>query len=314
MLDIKFIRENTQAIQQVAEQKGIDVQVNELIQIDAERLKTLRSVESLRNQRNKASAKIAMLLLQGKNDEAEMLKDGVRDLNVGLADYDSKLAEINERFKQLMFLIPNLASPDTPVGKSDADNVEIKRVGTPPIFDFEPMDHITLAQRLNLLDIPRGVKVSGSRGYFLKNAGLHLHRAVQQLVIDLLSNRGFTVMDVPILLREEALLNTGFFPTGEDQTYHLPADEKWLVGTSEVPLVSYFANEVISVERPVYLAGISNCFRREAGSAGRDVHGLYRVHQFAKVEQVVLCQNDLNTSLEVFEQITRNAEYILGFL
>jgi seryl-tRNA synthetase len=143
---------------------------------------------------------------------------------------------------------------------------------------------------------------------------LYLHRAVQQLAIDVLAERGFTILDVPLLMREETLLNTGFFPTGRDQTYELPYDQRWLVGTSEVPLVSYYANEVVDVEEPIRLAAVSNCFRREAGSAGRDVHGLYRVHQFAKVEQVVLCKQDLSISLQMFEAITKNAEDILIML
>jgi seryl-tRNA synthetase len=191
--------------------------------------------------------------------------------------------------------------------------VEVKRVGEPPQFDFPAQDHVTLTAGLGLLDIPRGVKVAGSRGYFLKNAGTHLHRAVQQLAIDLLAGRGFTIMDVPVLVREDALQNTGFFPTGRDQTYHV-MDDKWLTGTSEVPLISYYANEIVDVTEPIRLAGVSNCFRRETGSAGRDVHGLYRVHQFAKVEQVVLCQNDLDVSLEILRQLTQNAEDILNML
>lgn len=314
MLDIDFIRENAERIQRVAVQKRIEVDVEELLRINEERLTLLRSVEALRNRRNKASEEIAALLRERKGDEAEARKESARELNVGLGAHESKLAVTAARLVQLMVLIPNVVSPDTPIGVSDADNVEIKRVGAPPGFDFEPRDHVALAEGLGLIDLPRGVKVAGSRGYFLKNAGLHLHRAVQQLAIDLLSDRGFITMDVPMLAREEALLNTGFFPTGRDQTYHLPTDGKWLVGTSEVPLVSYYANEVIDVERPICLAGVSNCFRREAGSAGRDVHGLYRVHQFSKVEQVVFCRNDLAASLELFEQITRNAEDILELL
>jgi seryl-tRNA synthetase len=314
MLDIRFIRENAEVIQEVAKAKGIDVSVTELLDVDAQRLALLRKVEELRHQRNTGSARIAQLLKEAKTAEANQWKEQVRHINEELARFESQLSEVENRFNELMLLIPNIVSPDTPPGESDADNVEIKRVGEPPKFDFEPKDHVTLAENLGILDIPRGVKVAGSRGYFLKNAGLQLHRAVQQLAIDLLANRGFTVMDVPLLVREEALVNTGFFPTGRDQTYHLEKDQKWLIGTSEAPLVSYYANEIVDVDEPIRLAAVSMCFRREAGSAGRDVHGLYRVHQFSKVEQVVLCRNDLETSLRMFEEITKNAEDILAML
>jgi seryl-tRNA synthetase len=314
MLDIKFIRENAEVIKQVARAKGIDVSVDELLEVDAQRLAIRREVEQLRHERNAGSAQIAQLLKEAKTDEANQWKEKVRQVNETLAHFESQLSEFEHRYWQLMLLMPNIVSPDTPVGESDADNVEIKRVGEPPQFDFQPKDHVTLAENLGILDIPRGVKVAGSRGYFLKNAGLQLHRAVQQLALDLLADRGFTVMEVPLLVREDTLVNTGFFPIGRDQTYHLEKDQRWLVGTSEVPLVSYYADEVVDVEEPIRLAAVSNCFRREAGSAGRDVHGLYRVHQFSKVEQVVLCRNDLETSLKVFEEITKNAEDILAML
>ena len=314
MLDIKFIRENAEIVKQAAKAKGIDVSIDELLEIDAERLQLLRKVEQLRHERNESSTTIARLLKEDKAAEANRWKEKVRDINETLAGLESRLSEVERRYKDLMLLVPNIVSPDTPYGESDADNVEIKRVGEPPKFDFPPKDHVALAENLGILDIPRGVKVAGSRGYFLKGAGLFLHRALQQLAIDVLADRGFTVMEVPVLVREDALVNTGFFPLGREQTYELPKDGRWLVGTSEVSLVSYFANEIVDVGEPIRLAAVSHCFRREVGSAGRDVHGLYRVHQFAKVEQVVLCQNDPETSLRMFDEITKNAEDILEML
>ena len=314
MLDIKFIRDNAELVQQAAKAKGIDVSVDELLDIDAERLRLLRQVEQLRHERNESSTAIARLLKEGKAVEANRWKEKVRNINETLAGLESRLSEVERRYKDLMLLVPNVVSPDTPFGESDADNVEFKRVGEPPKFDFPPKDHVALAENLGILDIPRGVKVAGSRGYFLKGAGLLLHRALQQLAIDLLADRGYTVMEVPVLVREDALVNTGFFPLGREQTYELPNDGKWLVGTSEVSLVSYYANEIVDVGEPIRLAAVSHCFRREVGSAGRDVHGLYRVHQFAKVEQVVICRNNLETSLRMFDEITKNAEDILQML
>ncbi|MFD1674514.1 serine--tRNA ligase [Alicyclobacillus fodiniaquatilis] len=314
MLDIKFIRENADAIQQVALAKGLNVSVTELLEVDATRLTLLRQIETLRHRRKTHSAQIEQLLQAKQQAEANRHKAQVRQINEELARLEAQFAKTVQRYTELMLLIPNIISPDTPFGASDADNVEIMRVGEPTVFAFPAKDHVTLAENLGMLDFPRGVKVAGTRGYFLKNAGLYLHRAVQQLALDVLYARGFTAMDVPLLVRETAMENTGGFPTGRDQTYHLPMDQKWLVGTSEVPLVSYHANEIVDIEEPIRLAAISNCFRREAGSAGRDVHGLYRVHQFAKVEQVVLCKNDLDTSLQLFEEITKNAQDILAML
>ena len=314
MLDIKFIRANIELIQRIANQKKIDVKVDELITLDTTRLELLRQVEALRSQRNHVSTQIATWLKTGNMAEAETWKDRGKDVNRELAVLEEQLKYTLAHFDEMMLLIPNVISSDTPLGESDADNVEIRKVGEIPTFDFEPLDHVTLAQNLGILDVGRAVKIAGSRAYILKDAGFQLHRAVQQMALDVLQSRGFTLMEVPMFANTEALVNTGFFPTGRDQTYHLPVDDKWLVGTSEVPLVSYLSDEVIDVEQPLYLAAVSTCFRREVGSAGRDVHGLYRVHQFAKVEQVVLCRNDEETSLALFEQITRNAEDILELL
>jgi seryl-tRNA synthetase len=208
-------------------------------------------------------------------------------------------------------LVPNVVSPDTPYGLSDADNAEIKRVGLPPVTDYPLKDHVALGELHGLIDIPRGVKTAGTRNYYLKGNGVLLHRAVQQLALDLLIAKGFTLLDVPLIVRTEALNNTGFFPLGEEQTYRIASEDKWLIGTSEAPLVTYYANEIVDAHNPIRLAAASTCFRNEVGSAGRDVHGLYRVHQFAKVEQVILCQADAELSNTMLQEITENAEELL---
>lgn len=332
MLDIQFIREHAAILQDVAKAKGIDVSIETLLALDERRRELLHRVETYRRDRNVVSRQIAQALReaaanqtpvqqdvagQAASDgllEPDALKRQARRINEQLVAVEAEQAAVEAQFHDLMLWVPNIVSPDTPLGDSDADNVEAKRVGVPPTFDFDPLDHVALMQSLDMLDVERGVKIAGSRGYVLKNAGLQLHRGVQQLAIDLLAARGFTVMDVPVLVRGQSLDNTGFFPSGRDQTYELPRDDLWLVGTSEVPLVSFFAGEVVDVRAPIRMAGVSNCFRREAGSAGRDVRGLYRVHQFAKVEQVVLCENDVATSLALFEELTRNAEDLLEML
>ncbi|SDO26842.1 seryl-tRNA synthetase [Paenibacillus sp. yr247] len=315
MLDMKWIRNHQDQVKEAAISKGVECPLDELLEVDEKKRFLHHEVDQLRTERNRVSAQIAQFIAQKKMGEAENLKDQVRGWNRTLMEYEQELAKYEERFKELMLTVPNLVSPETPLGTSDHDNVVLKVVGQPTVFEFEPRDHMQIGEELDMFDFPRGVKVAGSRNYYLKGMGLYLHRAVQQLALDLLSDRGFTLMDVPLMVREETLVNAAFFPAGKDQTYELQDENKWLVGTSEGPLVSYYANEIVDIsEGPIQLAAVSNCFRKEAGSAGRDVRGLYRVHQFAKVEQVVLCENDPAIADQLLNQITRNAEDILDLL
>ncbi|MZQ85196.1 serine--tRNA ligase [Paenibacillus sp. 5J-6] len=315
MLDIKWIRNNQDQVREAAVQKGMDCPLEELLDVEEKKRQLQHRIDLLRAERNRATARIASYMAEKNRSEADALKEQVRSWNVSLAADEEELANYEQRFKELMLTVPNLFSPDTPEGATDQDNVVVKIVREPATFTFEPRDHLQIGEDLDILDIPRGVKVAGTRNYYLKGMGLYLHRAVQQLAIDLLTDRGFTVMDVPLMVREETLVNAAFFPAGKDQTYELQDENKWLVGTSEGPLVSYYANEIVDLsEGPIQLAAVSNCFRKEAGSAGRDVRGLYRVHQFAKVEQVIVCKNDPEMADLMMEQITRNAEDILDLL
>lgn len=313
MLDIRYIRENPQVVQEVAGHKGIDVSIDDILKYDVERRKMLQEVEQYRKDRNTLSQSMPQLAKEGKKDEMEQTKAKVREINNSITELEARLHEVETNLNELLLKVPNIISPDTPIGASDEENVEVRRVGEIPQFDFEPLDHLALGEKYDLFDIQRGVKVAGTRNYYLKGIGLYLHRAVQQLAIDVLTDRGFTVMDVPVMVREEMMTNTGFFPLGRDNTYALE-DNKFLVGTSEVPLVSYYSGETVDVSEPIRFAGVSNCFRSEAGSAGRDVRGLYRVHQFAKVEQVVICKNDNAVSEAVLQEITKNAEDLLQML
>lgn len=314
MLDIEFVREHRELLQHTAEKKGITLSISDLLEQDELRKRKLREVERMRHERNRLSEQIGELIKQGKYDEAEQIKRQVRAANEALGGLETSLAEAEKVYRELMLLVPNPVSTDTPEGHSDADNVEIRIVGKLPEFDFMPLNHVEIAERLGILDLQRGVKIAGTRNYVLKGAGYHLHRAVQQLAMDVLESRGFTPLEVPMMVRGEALLNTGFFPTGEDQVFAVEEEDKFLIGTSEVSLVSYFGNEILELNEPIRLAAATACFRREIGSAGRDVHGLYRVHQFAKVEQVVLCENDPSLSEQLMQEMTRNAEDIIQLL
>ncbi|MGG4093787.1 serine--tRNA ligase [Paenibacillus lautus] len=314
MLDMKWIRESTEnqeELQRVADQKGIALSVAELVRLDDQRRTLLLAVERLRQQRNAISQEISTLVRQGKQEEAERTKQQVKDINDQLGKQEALYQEVDDAYNKLLILVPNIVSPDTPVGASDEDNVEIRRVGEPPVFDYEYRDHVTLGELHRMIDIPRGVKTAGTRSYYLTSIGAMLHRAVQQLAVDMLVAEGFTLMDVPLTVRTEAMQNTAFFPLGQDQAFQITEQDKWLVGTSEVPLVSFYSGEVVDVTQPIRLAAASLCFRSEVGSGGRDVQGLYRVHQFAKVEQVVLCEASAEASEQLLQEITANAEELL---
>ena len=315
MLEMAYIREHGELLQRTADGKGIALSVAELLEQDERRRSLLREVERLRGERNRLSEVVGKLMKQGAAEEAEPVKRVAQATNDELGVLEAELAEVEADLRRLMLLIPNPVSADTPEGKSDADNVEVKRVGEPPEFEFAPLDHVELGERLGIVDLPRGVKIGGARQYVLKGTGWHLHRAVQQLAMDVLESRGFTPLDVPLMVRGEALRNTGFFPTGEDQVFAIAEEDRYLVGTSEVSLVSYLAGEIVELDGgPIRLAAATSCFRREIGSSGRDVHGLYRVHQFSKVEQVVACENDPELSERLLQEITGNAERILQLL
>ncbi|WP_127539138.1 serine--tRNA ligase [Paenibacillus illinoisensis] len=314
MLDMKWIRAHADEVQAAADGKKINISIRALLERDEERRALLQETEEGRRMRNTLSADIGKLMQSGDREQAEGLRTQVKQLNEKLEQVEAKLADVQEEVTRLQWLVPNVVSPDTPFGASDEDNVELRRVGEAPTFAYTAKDHVELGELHDLIDIPRGVKIGGTRSYVLKGAGLLLHRAVQQLALDLLLGHGFTPMEVPLMVREDALVNTGFFPTGRDQVYELAGEDKWLVGTSEVPLVSYYADEIVDVQKPIKLAGISTCFRSEVGSGGRDVRGLYRVHQFAKVEQVILCAPDAEESERMLQEITGHAEELLQLL
>ncbi|MFF2909417.1 serine--tRNA ligase [Paenibacillus sp. NPDC057934] len=314
MLDMNWIKENTETLRSTATQKNVVFPLDELLAWEDKRRSLLQETEQLRAKRNALTKEVEQWLREGNRPAGEAAKERVREINSALTGLETGLAEAEQRSSELMLLAPNPVSLDTPVGRDDSDNVELRRVGTPPEFDFTPRDHVELGELHDILDIPRGVKAGGPRSYVLKGAGLYLHLAVQRLALDVLTERGFTVMDVPVIVRPETLQRTGFFPGGMEQTYELNGENRWLAGTSEVSLVSLYSDEIVDLDSPLRIAGMSTCFRREVGSAGRDVRGLYRVHQFSKIEQVILCRKDAGVSESLLQEITANAEYILELL
>ncbi|GMK43702.1 serine--tRNA ligase [Paenibacillus glycanilyticus] len=311
MLDIKWIRNNQEEVQTVADRKGIAISISQLVEVDDARRRLQQDIDELRQERNQTIQEINLSIYSSEEKDVEQKKLHMKEINQRIASLETEQRAVQAEYADLMQVVPNIVSPDTPIGKSDQDNVEVRRVGEPPGFGFEIKDHVKLGELHQMINIPRGVKTAGSRNYYLTGAGAALHRAVQQLALDLLMARGFTLLEVPLMVRKEALFNTGFFPLGEEQTYRIDGGDKYLVGTSEVPLISFYDNEIVDVSKPIRLAAASTCFRSEVGSAGKDVHGLYRVHQFSKVEQVIICEDSIEASERMLQEITQNAEDLL---
>lgn len=309
MLDIKYIRENSEIVKQAAKNKLIDVDIDRLLEVDKKLREQNQKLDALKEERNTLSSKIPQL----KDEEKQKTIAYVKELKEQITSLESVVLPLKEEFDNLMYQVPGIPFEEVPIGKTDEDNVEIKRVGEIPTFDFEIKDHVDLAESLDLVDIPRGVKVAGSRSYYLKNEAVLLEMALCRYVLDKLIKKGFTPMTVPTLVKEAPMYGTSYFPGGRDQSYAVTEDNLYLVGTSEVSLVSYHSNETFENPEalPKMYCGYSSCYRREAGTYGKDTRGLYRVHQFTKIEQVILCEADYDKQYALHDFLLNNAEEIL---
>ena len=297
MLDIKFIRDNLEICKTAAKNKNRDVDWDGLLALDDKRRELIGASEKLREERNKLT----------RDDQARG-----KSIKQELKAIEEELRGVEEKFGLLMLTVPNIPDKSVPVGKDASGNVEVKKWGKVPKFDFTPKDHVGLAKSLDLIDFERGVKVGGSRAYFLKNEAAQLEFAVLFYTFNKLVAKGYTPMIAPSLVRDFTLFGNGQFPWGRDDVYHLPKDDMYLAGTAEVPVTAYFADEVLEEkELPKKFVAFSPCFRREAGSYGKDTRGVYRLHQFNKVEQVIISTNDMNNSFTLHEELLANAEEIL---
>jgi seryl-tRNA synthetase len=307
MVDMRFIRDNPEVVREAIRKKHVDFDLDDLLDKDR-RLRELRvQIDELRATRNDRSRQIAKLADEEKKAAIAEMQAVVGRLKELEPSYDSLEKEISE---QLLY-IPLPPAESAPEGESELDNVELRKWGEPPSFDFEPRDHVELGESLGLIDVERGVKLAGSRSYMLTGNGALLHWAVLRLALDYMLEQGFTPVTVPTLVREEFLVGTAYFPQGRDQAYEMEKDELFLTGTAEVALTSYHAKETLALEDlPVKLVSNSPCYRREAGTYGKDTRGVYRIHQFDKVEQVVLCENDPDVSDEMHRYILDNAEQV----
>ena len=311
MLDIQIIRNETERVKAAVARKKFAVDIDELLSVDAQRRELAGQVDDLRAERKEVASSIPRL--EGE-DKAAAIAEG-RALRERIAELEETQRQTESRFDELMLLVPGLPVDGIPDGSSDEDNVEVRRVGEVPTFDFEPQDHVALCETLGLADFTRAAKFAGGRAYLLTGHGALLEYAVTRFAMDTLMVRGWSPMVVPLLVNERAMYGTGFFPHGLEDTYQLPNDDLYLVGTSEVSLVSIHRDEVLAAEQlPIRYAGMTTCFRREAGNYGRDTRGLYRVHQFQKVEQVSIIEASEAASEAEHYRLLDNSETILKAL
>ncbi len=328
MLDIKFIRENAERVKRGAVAKRIACDVDRLLEVDRRRRELQQELDRLRERvkedgqlvgllRNPKSPGYQRAITEGKTPdqikaEAERIQGELATIKPKIKELEDAEGPIVEEFEQLMLTIPQPADAEAPEGKDESENVELRRVGEVRKFEFEPKDHVALGAELGIIDIERGVKLAGSRNYILRGDGALLHQAVLRLAQDMMVGRGFVPMVVPVLVKEEVMYGTGYFPTGRDQAYLCERDQMSLVGTAEVPVTAYHSDEILAeCDLPIKYCAMSTCFRREAGAAGKDTTGLYRIHLFDKVEQVVVCRNDREESKRWHAEILKNAEDVL---
>ena len=308
MLDIKFIRENKDIVAAGARRKRIAVDIDKLLEIDDRRRELQALIDQKRAEQNLASDAIT----RAGGEERDRIISKMQTLKESLKSEEASLQEVLRQWRAFMVMVPNVPDVTVPEGDSDADNKEVKSWGEPRKFDFEPKSHVDLMLAHDMADYKRGAKVAGFRGYFLKNDGARLVWALKRLVEDRFMNRdGFTPMIVPSLVRREPFVGTGYLPQSEEDLYRTQ-DGDYLAGTAEVASMGYYMDEVLHKEDlPIRLFSFSPCFRREAGSHGKDAKGIFRIHEFIKYEQIILCEANHEESVKWHEDITQNAEALL---
>jgi len=307
MLDIKFIREKEDQLKETIANKGVSLSLEELLAVDEKRVTLLQKIEKLSAEKNQLNE-----AMKSATDKAELIVRG-KEVKEKIIKIEPEYKKVKAQFDALMVNVPNLVSADTPIGKSDEDNVEIYRWGELPKFSFTPKNHIEIGKNLDILDLERGAKVGGYRGYYVKNEGVSLMMAFMLYAINKMISKGYAPMLVPTLVKEFALFGSGYFKGSEydpevDEIYEVATpdknsdgtkskERKFLVGTAEPSLLAYYSNEILKEEQlPLRLCGYSQCYRSEIGSYGKDTKGLYRVHEFMKVEQVILAKADADES------------------
>jgi len=303
MLDINYIKENLKKVKKDIAARKAEVNLDRLLELDEKRKELIKILDEKRAERNTSSKQ--------KPDPSQLEK--LQTLKHEIDQLELSLKEVETEWEKLILQIPNILMDEVPIGDVSQNKI-IRKEGELPKFNFKVRDHIELGKMLDIIDFDRGVKVGGFRGYYLKNEGARLHWAILQFAFEHLIQKGFQPVVPPIINKRFALLGGGQFPWGEEDTYKV-GDEDFLVGTAEIPLMAMHADETFDLkDLPKKYVGLSSCFRTEIGSYGKDTKGLYRVHEFYKVEQVILCEADEKQSLGFFEELQDNSEDILQSL
>jgi seryl-tRNA synthetase len=315
MLDLSFIRNHPDVVKEAARLKNNPIDIDALLALDQAVLTLQREVEEARAQQNQLSKRIQQASKEKNVELRTTLLAEAKGLAELIKEKEPQLAKLQEDRHQFLLLVPNIPDPSAPIGKDENDNVPFKYWGEKPSFDFEPLDHYDLMQKLNMVDIERAVKVAGSRSYVLKGDAARLELALMNFALDRIASKGFTPLIVPAMAREFCFVGNGQFPKGRDQVYELEGEDLYLVGTAEVPITGMYKDEIIKGEElPLTFVGFCPCFRKEAGTYGKDTRGVFRIHQFNKVEQYVICEADHNESVKWHEQLLKNSEELIQAL
>jgi len=311
MLDIKFIRENLDIVKEGAKKKNVKIDLDELIDLDEKRLTLTKEVDEFRARKNSVSGAIAK---ENDKEQREKMILEMKDLKESFEGKEQELKNIVEKWQEVMLHVPNIPDIEVPFGDSDEDNQEIKTWGEKTKFDFESKDHIEILEQLNMIDIDRGTKVHGFRGYYLKGDVVKLCFAIWQYALNFFEQKGFVPVLPPAVVKKKFLYGTAHLP-GDVEDFYETQDSDVLIGTAEVPLMAMYSDEIIDKELlPIKYLGFSPCFRREAGSHGKDTKGLIRVNEFYKFEQLILCEANHELSVKYHDEINRNTEEFIESL
>ena len=308
MLDIKFIKENSDILKAAVQKKHLNFDVDQLLTVEEKRLSALSAFENARAEQNKLSDEVA----KADNDSRATFLEKLKPLKEEVQSKEESLREVTKEWQQIMLMVPNIPDVSVPEGASEEENVRIREWGNKPQFNFEPKDHIEIMETRGMADFERGTKVAGFRGYFLKGDGALLQFALWNYFLNGLISKGYVPMSVPSLVNKNTLFGTGYLPQGEEDLYKTQ-DGDYFAGTGEVATMAYHSDEVLDSVPKKYVS-FSPCFRREAGSHGKDVKGLIRVHEFFKLEQVILCEASHETSVAFHEELTANVEELIQAL
>jgi len=309
LIDTELLRNNPDILKEEVKKRGLDIDVDSDVKLDEKRRSLIFQVDQLRAKKNEASKIIPGLKGEQKNKKISEMKK----LNSDLGRLEEELRRVEQEFFNHLANYPNIAHESTPVGKDESDNLVVYYKGEKPQFDFKPKNHIELGRNLDILDDERAAKVSGSRFVYIKNEGVLLEFALVRYVLDMLLDKGFTPMIPPTLVKQNAMYGTGFFPAEKTQYYKTELDDLYLVGTAEVPLCAYHGDEFLDIDvLPVRYAGFSTCYRREAGAHGKDLGGMFRVHQFDKVEMFIFSHPQ--SSWDEYESLRETVEEIMAGL